>query len=253
MNVIIKMITSYGIALVKKNKIDNINNNYEILMIKKRLTYAYIAFVKGIYNKNNEIELKKLFDNMTVDEKFCIMSLNFNILWYKLTLSLPYNNKFISKDINKFEKCKLKFEKNFLYDNGKRLLNLIKKSKSSKKVWEMPKGTNNKNESNINAAIREFSEETNIKKNKYKILYNVNPITYVFTDDNITYKYVYYIAVLLDNKYQLSLDFIINSNIMEITELKFFTINELKLINIETKLIENIKNIIKIAKSHFIY
>lgn len=247
------MITSYGIALVKKNKIDSINNNYEILMIKKRLTYAYIAFVKGIYNKNNENELKKLFNSMTVDEKFCIMSLNFNIIWYKLTLSLPYNNKFISKDINKFEKCKLKFEKNFLYDNGKRLLNILKKSKSSKKVWEIPKGTNNKNESNINAAIREFSEETNIKKNKYKILYNINPITYIFTDENITYKYVYYIAVLLDNKYQLSLDFIVNGNIMEITELKFFTINELKLINIETKLINCIKKIIKIAKPHFIY
>lgn len=247
------MITSYGIALVKKNKINNNKNRYEILMIKKRLTYAYIAFVKGIYNKNNDNELLKLFNNMTVDEKFCIMSLNFNIMWYKSTLTLPYQNKFISKDISKFEKYKLKFEKNFLYDNGKRLLNLIMKSKSSKKVWEMPKGTNNKNESNINAAMREFYEETNIKKNKYKLLYNINPITYIFTDENITYKYVYYIAVMLDNKYQLSLEFKANSNIMEITELKFFGLDELKLINIDNPLINCIKKIFKIAKPHFIY
>ena len=47
------MITSYGIALVKKNKLLNNQNQYEILMIKKRLTYAFIAFVKGVYNKNN--------------------------------------------------------------------------------------------------------------------------------------------------------------------------------------------------------
>ena len=72
------MITSYGIALVKKNKLINNVNQYEILMIKKRLTYAYIAFVKGVYNKNNENELLRMFNNMTVDEKFCIMSLNFN-------------------------------------------------------------------------------------------------------------------------------------------------------------------------------
>ncbi len=255
------MITSYGIALVKKNKTsilthNNINqdlNNYEILMIKKRLSYAYIAFVKGIYNKNNEIELIKLFNNMTVDEKFCIMSLNFNIIWYKSTLSLPYQNKFVSKDVHKFEKCKIKFEKNFLQDNGKRLLNIIKKSKSSKKIWEIPKGTTNKNESNINAAIREFYEETNIKKNKYKILYNINPITYIFTDDNITYKYVYYIAILLDNKYQVSLDFKSTGNIMEITELRFFNINELKLIDTPIKLINCIKKIFKIAKPYFIY
>lgn len=246
------MVTSYGIALIKKNKITNNQNQYEVLMIKKRLTYAYIAFVKGVYNKNNENELLRLFNSMTVDEKFCIMSLNFNIMWYKSTLSIPYQNKFISKEISKFEKCKLKFEKNFLNDNGKKLLNIIKKSKSSKKIWEIPKGANNKNESNINAAIREFTEETNIKKNKYKLLYDIAPITYIFTDDNITYKYVYYIGVLLDNKYQLGLDFNTNSNIMEITELKFFNINELKLININDQLINCIKKMFKIAKPYFI-
>lgn len=246
------MITSYGIALVKKNKLILNQNQYEVLFIKKRLTYAFIAFVKGIYNKNNEDELLRMLNTMTVDEKFCIMSLNFNIMWYKLTLNLPYQNRFISKDINKFEKCKLKFEKNFLNDNGKRLLGIINHSKSSKKIWEMPKGTTNKSESGINAAIREFSEETNIKKNKYKILYDIKPITFIFTDENITYKYIYYIAVLLDNKYKPSLDFRINSNIMEITELKFFTISELKLININTKLINCIKKIFKISKPYFI-
>ena len=127
------MITSYGIALVKKNKLILNQNQYEVLFIKKRLTYAFIAFVKGIYNKNNEDELLRMLNTMTVDEKFCIMSLNFNIMWYKLTLNLPYQNRFISKDINKFEKCKLKFEKNFLNDNGKRLLGIINNSKSSKK------------------------------------------------------------------------------------------------------------------------
>ena len=131
------MITSYGIALVKKNKLINNVNQYEILMIKKRLTYAYIAFVKGVYNKNNENELLRMFNNMTVDEKFCIMSLNFNIMWYKSTLSIPYQNKFISKEITKFEKCKIKFEKNFLTDNGTKLLNIIKKSRKYQKEQQI--------------------------------------------------------------------------------------------------------------------
>jgi 8-oxo-dGTP pyrophosphatase MutT (NUDIX family) len=245
------VITSYGIALVKKNKLSH-KNQYEILMIKKRLTYAFIAFVKGIYNKNNDNELLRMFDNMTVDEKFCIMSLNFNIMWYKSTLTLPYINKYMSKELTKYEKCKIKFEKTFLNDNGKRLLNIIKKSKSSKKIWEIPKGSTNKNESNINAAIREFYEETNIKKNKYKLLYHINPITYTFVDENITYKYVYYIGVLLDNKYQLHVDFKLNSNIMEITDLKFFSLQELNVLNLNPKLIKCIKEIFKIAKPYFI-
>ncbi len=244
--------TSYGIALVKKNKLNTIHNQYEILMIKKRLTYSFIAFVKGIYNKNNENELIRMFNNMTVDEKFCIMSLNFNIMWYKSSLSLPYTNKYASKELTKYEKCKMKFEKSFLNDNGKRLLNILKKSKSSKKIWEIPKGAVNKNESNINAAIREFYEETNIKKNKYKLLYHINPIIYIFTDENITYKYVYYIGILLDNKYNLYLDFKPNSHIMEITELRFFSLDELKIINLDKKFINCIKEIFKLAKPYFI-
>ena len=98
-----EIVTSYGIALVRKN----INNIYEILFIKKRLSYAFIAFIKGIYNRNNDNDILRLLNNMTLDEKFCIMSLNFNIMWYKCALSLPYNNKYSTKEITKFEKCKL--------------------------------------------------------------------------------------------------------------------------------------------------
>jgi len=244
------IVTSYGVALVRNNKINN-QNNYEILFIKKRLTYAYIAFIKGIYNRNNDNDILRLLDKMTIDEKFCIMSLNFNIMWYKSALSLPFNNKYTTKEISKFEKCKNRFERSFLYDEGKRLLSLIKKSKSSKKIWEIPKGMNNKNESSINAAIREFSEETNIKKNKYKILYNIEPITYLFTDDNITYKYIYYIAILLDNKYHPFIDLKNYGSIMEISDIQFFNINNYSIINKDNKIINLMKNIIKIAKYHF--
>ena len=55
-------------------------------------------------------------------------------------------------------------------DTLARLSNKGGKSKSSKKIWEIPKGMNNKNESSINAAIREFSEETGINNNDIDIL-----------------------------------------------------------------------------------
>ena len=61
-------------------------------------------FVK--YNRNNDNDILRLLDKMTIDEKFCIMSLNFNIMWYKSALSLPFNNKYTTKEISKFEKCK---------------------------------------------------------------------------------------------------------------------------------------------------
>jgi len=241
------IITSYGIARDKKNKV---NNNYELLFIKKRVTYAYITFIKGIYNKNNNNDIMKLLNNMTTDEKICIMSLNFNIMWYKSYVSLPYNRT-ISRDISKYEKSKNRFEKSFLYDDGKRLLSLIKKATSVTKLWEIPKGMINKNESDINAAIREFGEETNIKKNKYKILYNINPEIYIFSDENITYKYVYYIAILLDNKYTPNVELKINStSMMETIEIKFLNINQIMIINDNKIFVKFIKKIFKLVKPY---
>ena len=110
------IVTSYGVALVRNNKINN-QNNYEILFIKKRLTYAYIAFIKGIYNRNNDNDILRLLDKMTIDEKFCIMSLNFNIMWYKSALSLPFNNKYTTKEISKLlvEASNLEFITEFIF------------------------------------------------------------------------------------------------------------------------------------------
>lgn len=249
MNKQTNIVISYGVALTKKNKN---TNNYELLFIKKRVTYAFITFIKGVYNKNNDNELINLFNNMTIEEKISIMSLNFNIMWYKLYMVHPYN-RYVIKDLSKFENCKNKFEKRFLLDEGRRLLKLIKNTKSISKLWEIPKGMVNKNESSINAAIREFSEETNIKKNKYKILYNLNPMEYIFIDDNITYKYVYYLAVMLDNKYVPNIELSINSNsLMESIDIKFLNITEISMINKEPKFLKFIKEIFKKTKKYMI-
>lgn len=239
------VVTSYGIALVKKNKI---NNRYEILFIKKRITYAYITFVKGIYNKNNDNELIKLFNNMTIEEKISIMSLNFNNIWYMSYLTIPHN--LIPKDLSKYESCKHKFEKRFLNDNGKRLLKLLKNTKNINSVWEIPKGMQNKNEQIINTAIREFSEETGIKKNKYKLLWDVPPLEYVFNDENVTYKYVYYVGIMLDHKYVPNIELDINkSTIMESSDIKFINMDEIKLLT-NNNLAKFVSKIFNIAKNY---
>jgi ADP-ribose pyrophosphatase YjhB (NUDIX family) len=221
-------VTSYGIALMRKN---NSKERYEFLFIKKRITYAFITFVKGIYHKNIDNDVVHLFNNMTIEEKICIMSLNFSNIWYMSYLTSP--RYMTSKEISKYENCKAKFEKRFLSDNGTRLKRLIQKSKSVDNVWEMPKGMKNKNESDINTAIREFSEETGIKKNKYKILWEEARFEYVFTDENVEYKYVYYPAIMLDQKYQPSIDIhtTVKSNLMESSDIKFLSVEDICLIH----------------------
>ena len=63
---------SYGIACCRFNKATNM---LEILLIKKRYTYSFVAFVFGQYNKKDEKRLKFLFNGMTLQEKHLTMQM----------------------------------------------------------------------------------------------------------------------------------------------------------------------------------
>jgi ADP-ribose pyrophosphatase YjhB (NUDIX family) len=220
-------VTSYGIALMRKSSHNTLNssNKYEFLFIKKRTTYAFITFVKGIYNKSNDHDVIKLFNNMSIEEKVCIMSLNFSNIWYMSYLKSP--RQMSPKELSKYESCKSKFEKKFLHDNGAKLMKLLKASKSVSCIWEMPKGMKNKNESDINTAIREFYEETNISKNKYRILWDVPKFEFKFVDENVEYRYIYYPAIMIDQRFNPLIDIsITKSSLMESSDIKFLTPEE---------------------------
>lgn len=220
-------ITSYGIALMRKVSVNSLSapTRYEFLFIKKRTTYAFITFVKGIYNKNNDHDVIKLFNNMSIEEKVCIMSLNFSNIWYMSYLKSP--RYMTPKELSKYENCKSRFEKKFLADNGVKLMKLLKNSKSVNCIWEMPKGMKNKSESDMNAAVREFYEETNISKNKYRILWDVQRFEFKFVDENVEYKYIYYPAIMLDPRFQPGIDIsITKSSLLESSEIKFLSPEE---------------------------
>lgn len=236
---------SYGIACYKYN---TNKSKYEFLFIKKRLTYAFISFVKGIYDKNaNDISISNLLKKMTVDEKMVIRSLDFSIIWYKCHLE---NINLMEKIPNVYNKYKKKFNDNFLNDNGKRLLYLLERSTSVNLIWELPKGHMNSKESKINAAIREFYEETAIHKYKYKILFNLKPLVYSFIDENVKYIYTYYTAKLIDTQYTANMKLNIKSVIKETSDLKFLSIEEIKLLVNDKYLYNELKKLIKILKNH---
>lgn len=217
------VVTSYGIALVRRLR----NRIPEVLFIKKRVTYSYITFVKGAYNRSNEVEMVKLFSGMTVEEKINIMSLNFANIWYMSYLTQPH--RMTTREVNRYETCKARFEKRFMYDNGKRLLKLLRSTSNSKCIWEIPKGMPTKNEFPIQTAIREFGEETGIKKNKYSIIWGANPLEYNFTDENVSYRYVYYIAEMLDHRYSPSVDVASRApSILESSDIRFMPLEEIQ-------------------------
>lgn len=192
---------SLGIALCRCNPI---NNRIEVLLVRKRYTYAYMEFISGRGNMKRLVGQRRpggqahingitmdLLNGMTVDEKLDIRSMNFDQMWYRVWLDTPHDSNFYL--------AKTKFSTMFLLDGGKQLRKLISKSQSVDRIWEMPKGRKkNKYEPDINCAVREFAEETGIPKRMYK-LYPDAKRTITFIDAGVKYVNIYYIAFTKHN------------------------------------------------------
>ena len=62
--------------------------------------------------------------------------------------------------------------------------------------WGFPKGKRSKQETNLQTAIREFCEETDLSKNDITIIDKLNPFSEVFIgSNNIKYKHIYYFGI----------------------------------------------------------
>jgi 8-oxo-dGTP pyrophosphatase MutT (NUDIX family) len=118
-----------------------------------------------------------------------------------------------------FEISKLKFQ-NLLTGEGEfdielKLDYFVKNVKPiyAGQEWGFPKGRRTRNETELECAMREFSEETGIDKNDIKIIDKIKPIHEIMTGTNgIKYRHIYYVAETVKE---------MSGNIMEkINELK---------------------------------
>lgn len=207
-------IISYGIICYYQDK---------IVLVRRKYTIAYINLLMGKYNVNDIKEIAVLFSRLTRNELTDILTLmDFDKLRDKIGL------KFITQaHRNEYENSKVKFtyikdmniienviniiddifnenfkslisSNNFNFNLPRDTLNNIKKNITHKEIfeepeWEIPKGKRFRRENNINVAIREFVEETDL--NNINIFKNVIPLEEeIVSISNIKYKYVYYLA-----------------------------------------------------------
>ncbi len=202
---------SYGIACVC------MQDELKILMVCKRSTYEFNEFVFGKYPTNDN-QLIHMFSKMTCDEKLDIMSHNFDQIWWRVFLNEPKKQLYyISKN---------KFESTFLYDGGARLDKLLRAAKHSSRIWEIPKGHGKKGENEIDAAVREFSEETKISSNDFQIMGGAKK-SYSFMDKNITYVNTYYFA-FCTKEYDLKIDITDHDQAREVSDIKWLTLSEIQ-------------------------
>lgn len=204
---------SYGVACVRKNPN---TGRYEVLMIKKRYTYAFIEFVRGVYDPYKDVDLEYMFDSMTITEKSLIQTRNFNTIW-----NYCNGEPIKSSDRSVYSRA-LKKHITLLEREGDVILRLLSQTKNATLLWEIPKGRPNRKETPLISAVREFEEETGLDKDSYRILFDEGTIEYSFIDCGVKYKYIYYLAVLSGNitpKY----DYRNEHMLRELSELRFMT------------------------------
>jgi ADP-ribose pyrophosphatase YjhB (NUDIX family) len=189
-------ITSIGVICFRI-----VNNNLELLLIRRKDSLSFLDFMRGKYNLENYDYIKKLFNRMTKNELALILNNDFDYLWKNLWGN-NINN--VYKNEEKLSKIKFNKLKNgyLICNNNINMKKLIEESNSIYDFpeWGFPKGRRNYQEKDLNCGIREFDEETGYKKKNLIIINNLNTFEEVFIGSNYkSYKHKYFLSYIHEN------------------------------------------------------
>lgn len=170
------------------------DSKVDVLMIMRKQSLGYVEFLRGKYK---DIELVKiLIDQMTMDERDKLRSLEFDDLWDDLW-SGQKNKQYVSE----LDYAKIKFQTiKIVGFEGKKLNELLSECTTtfSEPEWGFPKGRRSIHESEFSAALREFREETGwgfYRKPPY-CLRDIPCIIEQYVGSNgIKYRQIYYIGI----------------------------------------------------------
>jgi 8-oxo-dGTP pyrophosphatase MutT (NUDIX family) len=235
-------------------------NQYEILLIKSPISYALTELVFGrymLYTKKDDIfnVICKLTNNITPEEKRLFCTFDFDILHFYIT-NKKYNNiVFIEtlKDSELNEYKSYSQASRLFYDNifvhKEKIYDYINQSYNKHiNLWQIPKGKKNGTETDLDCAVREFYEETNINYTNYNILINLKPIKFSTHIGNIEYITTYFIAILRNNM-NPRLDYKSKNKYIEVTDIRWVPINKLDIYISNEHVYNTLKNLTKHIKN----
>ena len=239
-------IMSFGIICYKI-----VNDDIKYIMIQRKDSLSFMEFVRGKYNIDDTKYILKLIEYMTDSEKKILLSNTFDQIWNYTWCQLNHGS---FKHTKEYIESKNKFEIIILNYNIKNSL-ITKNNNISEQEWGFPKGRKKLKENDVDCAIREFCEETQLNKDDIKIDTEIIPFQEIFFGtNNILYKHVYYIAKIINDDAEILLDNNCIEQIREIRSLKWFSekevLNHIKNHNIERiKIFKKANSIIQYNKS----
>lgn len=246
---------SYGVILCRMLLS---NNEIEVMMVKKRVSFHYVEFVMHPYSRNDEESILRLFDNMSSDEKIDILSLEYPKMYARIWLINPELGR-LSSDVKlsaeRYEKylfLKNSFEKNFVtHDGGKRLRELINRSETVDSLWEIPKGRKaSPQERDLTCAVRELEEETGIPATDFNVLHDA-PIVLVYNNARVKYVNTYFIALLnsagekWNQPRNLRINYESSQQISEISHISWMNIHKIGTVDIANRFVPMLNKLFK--------
>ena len=202
-----------------------------VLLERRRVSYDFVEFVLGKYPRNDSKKIQNMLNNMTVDEKLDILSLDFEKIWYRFKLEtedyIKQHTPTSHFDSYEYYNSKLvKFETTFVLTNAKyNLVNMINKSTDAELLWEIPKGRREPNERDLDAAMRELREEAGVTCDEYTILFDVKPVYHSFQVADVIYTTCYYMAETTQPIDTMSFS---KKQHLEINALRWFSMEQLR-------------------------
>jgi len=190
-------IISCGLLLLRNKhgplKLPVKRDDVEVLMVRRKDSISYMEFIRGKYSMTNANYIHTIIQNMTKDEQRRIVEYPFNVLW-----TLMWGN---GRDVHSSEYLESK-EKFDALDRARLVYEY--RSLYEEPEWGFPKGRRMRKETDMDCAMREFFEETNIPREAYTLCKNLQ-FAEVFQGTNgIMYKHIYFIG-LLSNSYTIDL------------------------------------------------
>lgn len=183
-------VMSYGICAVKIEE-----SIPQYLLIRRRDSISYVEFMRGKYSLDNYDYITTLLNGMTYEERYRLLIYSFDMLWDKL-----WNLQCTRQYKLEYEHAKYIFNtfRDIGDNSGKLLVSYISKIESPwiEPEWGFPKGRKNINETSLQCALREFTEETGIPSRFLIMLPDLLPISEEYIGSNgICYRHLYYIAL----------------------------------------------------------
>ena len=177
-------VTSYGVIALRYAA-----EGLQFLMIRRKDSLSFIEFLRGKYSYMDEEYIAGLLRNMTQSEQERIRSLTFEELWRQLWGAAAHARSHRGN----YETSERRFYQ--LRPAMERLM-AANPSPWVEPEWGFPKGRRNPHEGDLPCAVREFQEETGLRRHEFHIIQNTGVVTETFFGSNhVHYCHKYYLAI----------------------------------------------------------